>query len=90
MLDDAAQFVRDFTGWSGTGGLAAVPMSLHGPLGYDGHLDDDDDLELGDFLASGAPNPILALRVKFDRLCIACKEAGVAKPVKMAHVVAIA
>lgn len=42
-LDEAAHFVCDFFGRSGSGGLAAAPTLTKGPLADDGRLEDDDN-----------------------------------------------
>lgn len=71
-LEEVAWLALDSLGRSGFRGSAALPLSLHGSLADDSHLDscldDDGNWDMGALLTSGAWNSRPALRDDFDRL----------------------
>lgn len=83
------RFVRAFLGMSDLGCSAVVPKSPHGPPADYFRLKEDDYLDIGGLLTSGVPDPRSGIKADFDRLCVACEQAGVEKPATMAKLVAV-
>lgn len=70
--------------------MAGASTSPHGPLAYDGILDENDNSDSDYLLTSGNLDSHSALRAHFDWLFMAGEQAGLAKPAKMAYIVAVA